>query len=309
MKLNLRLRKTGSSLTSILKKTLLFCFFICFIPAESIASQPQKNLSLELSNVSLITFFNTVEKESGYIFFFNKSVIDPNVKISVKANNEPVFSVLNRVLSPHNLTYNVKGRQIIVSKKAVANPVNTEQEETPAGYMVTGRVVDASSEPLPGVNISVIGSDTRTVSDIDGKFLLEVESGRQAELAVSYVGFETQRQVVSPSKTFIDITLKETPSSLNEVVVVGYGTQKKLNMTGAVASVSGDILNDRPIANVAQGLQGVIPNLNITFNKAIKEDNIERALSARFAADKLKYAFNSRLWSGIKKTNKGASAL
>lgn len=266
MKLNLRLRKTGSSLTSILKKTLLFCFFICFIPAESIASQPQKNLSLELSNVSLITFFNTVEKESGYIFFFNKSVIDPNVKISVKANNEPVFSVLNRVLSPHNLTYNVKGRQIIVSKKAVANPVNTEQEETPAGYMVTGRVVDASSEPLPGVNISVIGSDTRTVSDIDGKFLLEVESGRQAELAVSYVGFETQRQVVSPSKTFIDITLKETPSSLNEVVVVGYGTQKKLNMTGAVASVSGDILNDRPIANVAQGLQGVIPNLNITFN-------------------------------------------
>ena len=117
MKLNLRLRKTGSSLTFILKKTLLFCFFICFIPAESIASQPQKNLSLDLSNVSLITFFNTVEKESGYIFFFNKSAIDPNVKISVKANNEPVFSVLNRVLSPHNLTYNVKGRQIIVSKR------------------------------------------------------------------------------------------------------------------------------------------------------------------------------------------------
>lgn len=266
MKLNLRLKTTGNSLTFVLRKTLLFCFFICFSPTLLVANEPSNNLTLNLSNVSLVTFFNTVEKESGYIFFFNKSIIDPNVRINVKVNNEPVLKVLDQVLSRQNLAYTVKGRQIIISKKAPSPNANTGTGDEANKYTVSGRVVDASNEPLPGVNISIVGTKDRTISDVDGNFYIEIKSGKQSELAISYVGFETQRQVVSPSKNALNITLKEIPSSLNEVVVVGYGTQKKLNMTGAVASVSGDILNDRPIANVAQGLQGVIPNLNITFN-------------------------------------------
>ena len=265
MKLNLRLKTTGNQLTLILKKTLLFCFFIS-LPFLSVANESKKGVTLNLSNVSLVTFFHALEKESGYIFFFNKSIIDPNVRINVKVSNEPVVKVLDKILPQQNLTYTIKGRQIIVAKKSRTTAQSTPIETEPNRYIVSGRIVDENSDPLPGVNIFIANGKERTISDIDGNFHLEIDSDKEAELTISYVGFETQSQKVSPSNNSIHITLKEISSSLNEVVVVGYGTQKKLNLTGAVASVSGDILNDRPIANVAQGLQGVIPNLNITFN-------------------------------------------
>ena len=265
MKLNLRLKTTGNQLTLILKKTLLFCFFIS-LPFLSVANESKKGVTLNLSNVSLVTFFHALEKESGYIFFFNKSIIDPNVRINVKVTNEPVVKVLDKILPQQNLTYTIKGRQIIVAKKSRTTAQSTPIETEPNRYIVSGRIVDENSDPLPGVNIFIANGKERTISDIDGNFHLEIDSDKEAELTISYVGFETQSQKVSPSNNSIHITLKEISSSLNEVVVVGYGTQKKLNLTGAVASVSGDILNDRPIANVAQGLQGVIPNLNITFN-------------------------------------------
>ena len=126
---------------------------------------------------------------------------------------------------------------------------------------VSGLVVDASGDPVIGASVVEIGTTNGIITDMDGKFTLNVKPG--ATLRISFVGYQTQE--TKASKT-MKVVLKEDSEMLSEVVVVGYGTQKKVNLTGAVTMADGDVLEDRPIANVTQGLQGAIPNLNITFD-------------------------------------------
>jgi len=128
---------------------------------------------------------------------------------------------------------------------------------------VKGIVYDEKGETIVGANIVVEGTTIGVTSGYDGDFALEVPEG--GKLKISFVGYVTQVLVPDFTQT-MKIVLKEESQDLDEVVVVGYGTQKKLNLTGAVSTAKGDVLENRPIGNIAQGLQGVIPNLNITFN-------------------------------------------
>ena len=128
---------------------------------------------------------------------------------------------------------------------------------------VTGQVVDANGEPVIGASILIKGTGTGIITDINGNFT--VSASPDATLVVSFVGYKTQEISLSGKKN-IKIILQEDSELLDEVVVVGYGTQKKANLSGAVAAVDGKVLQDRPITNIGQGLQGVVPNLNITMN-------------------------------------------
>ncbi|WP_294067130.1 carboxypeptidase-like regulatory domain-containing protein, partial [Proteiniphilum sp. UBA1028] len=121
--------------------------------------------------------------------------------------------------------------------------------------VVTGKITDEAGDPVIGANIiekDVVSNGT--VTDIDGNFSLKVKSN--ATITISYIGY-VEQEILVGDRSFFSIVLKEDTKTLDELVVVGYGTQKKLNLTGAVASVSGDVLSDRPIGNIAQGLQGV----------------------------------------------------
>lgn len=128
---------------------------------------------------------------------------------------------------------------------------------------VTGTVTDVSNIPLAGVTVLITGSQNGTTTDFDGHFQISVNSG--SELSFSYMGFKTKKVVVA-SQDQINIVLEEDLESLEEIVVVGFGTQKKVNLSGAVNNVSAKQLNTRPISNVSQGLQGLSPGLNIDFN-------------------------------------------
>ena len=130
-----------------------------------------------------------------------------------------------------------------------------------AQSLVKGIVVDTENQPIPGINIVVKGTNNGTASDFDGNFTIEVESG--STLIISSIGYITQEVLVTDVAVLMTVILSTDVLGLNEVVVTGYGTQKKVNLTGAVAAVSGEVLEDRPILNVGEGLQGVIPNLNI----------------------------------------------
>lgn len=127
--------------------------------------------------------------------------------------------------------------------------------------MVNGVVLDATGMPVIGANVMVKGTTNGTITDMDGKFSLEVEEG--ATLVVSYIGFANQEIKVG-SQTNLSIAMKEDVEALAEVVVVGFGTQKKVNLTGAVSSVTSDVFENRSVANVSQALQGAMPGLNIT---------------------------------------------
>src|SRR5699024_3052158 len=122
---------------------------------------------------------------------------------------------------------------------------------------ISGTVNDLEGSPLVGVSVQIKGGQQGTVTDEEGHYELEVSE--EATLIFSYVGYETQEVEIRDRNT-IDITMKAVSSGLNEVVVVGYGTQKKENLTGAVDQVSGERLENRPITNVSEGLQGLIPS-------------------------------------------------
>lgn len=128
---------------------------------------------------------------------------------------------------------------------------------------IEGKITDASDgSAVTGANIVVKSTNRGTISDIDGAFELAVNQGET--LVISFIGYQTQ-EVLVQSQTFVPVTLEATASSLQEVVVVGYGAQKKVNLSGAVDAIDAKILEARPIQNIAQGLQGAVPNLNIDF--------------------------------------------
>lgn len=129
---------------------------------------------------------------------------------------------------------------------------------------LTGTVVDAAGNAVVGANIIVVGTSNGTMCDLDGRFQLS-NVASDATLEISFIGFQTQTVPVN-GRTDIRVVLAEDNLFLEEVVMVGYGTQKKANLTGAVAAVDGEVLENRPITNIGQGLQGVVPNLNVTMN-------------------------------------------
>ena len=152
-----------------------------------------------------------------------------------------------------NLENITKDQTVLASTK-----LNTAAAEV--DVTITGTVIDENGMPIPGVTVSVPGTSIGTATNLDGKYSLSV--AENASIVFSFIGFESQTVNVANRST-INITLKEDTQSLDEVVVVGYGTQQKVNLTGAVGVATSERLQNRPIANVAEGLQGVIPNLNI----------------------------------------------
>ncbi|MFP4342721.1 MAG: SusC/RagA family TonB-linked outer membrane protein [Cyclobacteriaceae bacterium] len=127
---------------------------------------------------------------------------------------------------------------------------------------VQGRVIDDSDAPLPGVNVLIKGTGSGTITDIDGRFSLQAQS--DDVLIFSFVGYQTTEIPVN-GQSQIDVSLSEDAAQLDEIVVVGYGTEKRVNLSGAVDQISGEAIENRPISNAAQGLQGLIPNLNVNF--------------------------------------------
>jgi len=152
----------------------------------------------------------------------------------------------------------LSGLSAVILLQAVCISLSAQSLRT-----ISGTVKDAWGEPLIGVSVVITGSASGTVTDIDGRYSINMPAGK-SRLTFSYVGFEPQT-VDTGGRSTIDITLKEDTKALDEVVVIGYGTQKKVNLTGSVASVSADVLENRPITNLSQGLQGLIGNLNISM--------------------------------------------
>ena len=144
--------------------------------------------------------------------------------------------------------------------ESVAGVENIQQNGT-----ATGVVKDALGETVIGASVVVKGTTNGTITDFDGNFSLSgVKNGDIIQ--ISFVGYQTQ-EIAWTGKP-LNIVLKDDAQALEEVVVVGYGTQKKVNLTGAVAAIDGDVLESRPITNIGQGLQGVVPNLNVTVSGA-----------------------------------------
>ncbi len=240
-----------------------------------------QRISIEVKNRSLTEILTEIEKKAPVKFVYSNNFFQPFTNLSLSARQDKLQTVLDKLFRPLNIGYQLMDKGYIILKKPVspAHSVVTMQsllgktslQEIGAATQlaaeereITGTVTTADTkEPLPGVNVMLKGTATGVTTDGKGNYRITVPEG--STLVFSFVGYTTEEIPVG-SQTMLDVTLVPDVNNLNEVVVVGYGTQKKENLTGAVDQVTSEVIENRPIANLGRGLQGVIPNLNITFS-------------------------------------------
>lgn len=229
---------------------LLSCVFCTF--AENAHSQNAR-VSINKKNVQLDKILNEIEQQTDYLFIYNNQV-NVNKKVSLKAKNKPVAKVLEELLADSGITYSVEGNHIVLGKQDMA--AAPQQKGT-----VKGKVIDTNGDPVIGANIVEKGTTNGTTTDVEGNFSINTSSGNT--LIITFIGYIRQ-EVKADTKRKMEIILQEDSETLEEVVVVGYGTMKKADLTGSVATVGSDVIEDRPLTNLGAGLQGAIANLNIS---------------------------------------------
>lgn len=248
------------------------------------ASQKSATNSVVFQGKSTLgSILKQIESSTEYTFFYADNFIDLGKQISIKNKDASTEELLNEAFSNTNYTWKISGKQIIISsvneqentKTSLAAQATTQKKKV----KVTGTIVDEFKEPIIGV--SVVESNTPAngvTTDLDGHFSLEVPEG--TKIRISYIGFQTQEYLLSENQT-LDIQLKEDSKVLDEVVVVGYGVQKKVNMTGSVAAIDGEELAKRPVVNVSQSLQGVMPGLNVSVGSGSGKPGGSMAMNIR----------------------------
>lgn len=243
--------------TPIIMKSL---FFACLIGSAGLVQATNTyaqttTVSLHVENQTVGDVLQQIESKTDFSFFFNNRHVDLNRQVSVSMNETNIFKILDAVFDGTDVVYQVVDNRIVLSKSNETLPLVQQSRKK-----ITGTVLDATGMPVIGANVMVKGTTNGTITDMDGKFSLEVDNN--AILVVSYIGFVNQEIKVG-NQTNLSIAMKEDAEALDEVVVVGFGTQKKLNLTGAVTAVSGETMTKRPVVNTATMLQGQVPGLRV----------------------------------------------
>ncbi|MDR1331341.1 MAG: TonB-dependent receptor [Tannerella sp.] len=229
--------------------------------AENSYSQ-ETYLSIDATDMRVKDVFREIEKQSEYIFFYYDDILDTNRRISIRMKNRTVDKILDQMFEGTNNAYVINDRQIFITRRetpaaAVMEPIAQQQ-----GKRITGTVVDASGEPVIGANIIEKGTTNGIVTDVNGRFVLTVADN--AVLQVSYIGYIAQEISSLPGGgTPLSIRLLEDTQALEEVVVVGYGVQRKSDVTGAISVTTAEDILARPQFNALDGLRGKAAGVSI----------------------------------------------
>ena len=222
-------------------------------------------ITLDASNSTIAFIIDEIEASTEFRFVYNHKFVDVDRKVSIKVKRERIDRVMEILFGNTDTQYRVKRKQVILSAKPSEDkPILEEAYVIQDPIQVTGRITDKSDVPLPGASVVEKGTTNGVTTDFDGNFNLELED-ENAILVVSYIGFTT-REIVVAGQTNITIVLQESTSSLEEVVVIGYGTAKKKDLTGAVAKVNIEDTRLQPNANAAQILRGTTAGVQVTDN-------------------------------------------
>jgi TonB-linked SusC/RagA family outer membrane protein len=256
MNLNLQLKSSGRShaLNQFMLVMKLIVILLTIVIMQVKASSFAQKVTLDKVNAPLREIVNEIRTQSGYDFLYNNMVLKAANPITINVRNASIETVLAICFENQPLTYTISDKFIVIKRdtnnKAIV-PVD-----------ISGKVTDEKGLPLPGASIKVKGTNLATSTDINGEFKLgNIESA--SVLTVSFLGFETQEFSVG-NRNSINIILIENAEGLNEVVVVGYGIQEKINLTGAVSTVDSKSIENRPVSNLATALQGTSPGLVVT---------------------------------------------
>jgi TonB-dependent starch-binding outer membrane protein SusC len=229
--------------------------------AQRVKSIQEVEIQVEIHDKTLIETFRILERKSPFTFVYDKKDEFLSQKFNLEKQTLSIEDVLVAIARENKLKFKQVNNNITVSKPVTYTDEVIEVVET--NIEITGRVRDEFGEPMPGVTVIIEGTNLGTVTDIDGRYSLEAEEG--AVLVFSFVGFESQRRAVGTSN-IIDVEMVEDASSLDEVVVVGYGTVKKSDLTGSVAQVKGKEINAFPTSNIMQAMSGRAAGVQVIQN-------------------------------------------
>lgn len=249
---------------------LVQCLTFTFLLASEVDAQKNKSieniyLTLEMKEASIQDVFNTIEGKTPFSFAYKKSIIEKNKKINASFEQESLANLLRYISQSTGLSFRRVDETIQVNKKNSSEPFVEEFTGASADVGITGKITDENGEGLPGASVVVKGTTVGATTNLDGNYKLSVPDG--STLTITYVGYITQEVVVG-NRSVIDVQMELDATQLKELVVVGYGVQKKSDLTGAVASLSSEKLNSQPITSLEQGLQGRVPGVHITNNSS-----------------------------------------
>lgn len=234
----------------LVMKLFIFYLFCSISMLQAVESYAQKaRLSLNVEEETVANILQQIKNASNFDFFYNNSHVDLNRRVSISAQNSDIFTILNEVFEGTEVQYTVLDKKIILSTE-LETPIQKIEQQT---YIIKGKVVDAQGEPIIGANIIEKGTTNGVITDVNGEFMLKTSN--KPTLRISYLGFISQ-EISVVNESFLNICLKEDTQSLDEIVVVGYGTMKKSVVTGAISSIP--MSNVKPVATqrVDQMLQG-----------------------------------------------------
>ncbi|MDN3669485.1 TonB-dependent receptor [Echinicola jeungdonensis] len=233
-----------------------------FVMASEVKGQyksiDEVQVRIEKKNLSLTDFFQTIEKQTQFNFLYDQKQVNGKTKVQIVRKNGTVESYLKEVGAQAKLSFRQVNNSIDtkpqINEKAPTEPVDAVFK------VVTGTVSDHNGEPLPGASVLIKGTSTGTVTDLDGKYSINVDQGKV--LVFSFIGYGS-KEITVGNASEINVVLSEDMSSLGEVVVVGYGTQKKANITGSIAQIEPENLTERPIQRVDQALVGQMAGVRV----------------------------------------------
>jgi len=241
----------------IMNLTTVFLFAICLSVNAEVFSQ---KVSLSEKNSSLEKVFKEINRQTNYTFVYTESLLKKSKSINLKVQNASIDLVLEMCLKEQPLTYNIVNKMVVIREKAIvlSKVISPTILTPPLVPIVTGRVKDEKGQPLVGVSITIAGKSSGVSTDERGFFSIDVPEN--AELIFSYVGYKTMRESVK-GKSRLEITLSPDILSLDDVVIVGFGTQKKVTVVGAITSISTKDLRLSPTTNLSNALAGRLPGL------------------------------------------------
>ena len=236
-----------------MKLTLLLSIFCIF---NATAGTHAQTVSVKMNKTEIAKVLGNIEQQGGYRFLFNSRLKDLKEKVNLNVNNAAIETVLDQLFSGTSLTYKILSNNLIAIRS-----VNPDEQD----IKITGKIVNEKGEPLSGVSISIQGTSKGTVTDNNGNYSLNVAPN--AVLIVSYIGYTTQEVKVN-NQNVINISLVASEKQLDQVVVVGYGTQRKQDVTGSIATIQGSEISKQASVNPISALQGKVAGVQITNSGA-----------------------------------------
>ena len=260
MNKNIRFPQKEKQPKKLIRAMKFFLLFALLTTGSCFASETysqEASFSMNYENKTIKEIINEIENNSEFIFFYLDKSIDLNRKVSINVKEQKIETILDQLFSNTENNYSISDRQIIISKKETPVNTKTNQKDT---RTISGIVRD-NMGPVTGANIVIKGTTNGTISDLDGKFTLENVPANSI-LQISYIGYLPQEITVNNQSSY-NIMLKEDNQSLDEVVVVGYGTVRKADLAGSVAVLDNKAFKDQPITQISDALQGRVSGVQV----------------------------------------------